>query len=103
LDLDRQRLDKWLWHARVVRTRRDAAALANGGHIRVNGGRIAEAGRALRVGDVVTVALTQRVRILKVERFVERRGSAAAGRSLYEELSHDSGMAAPTLPSLAKG
>jgi ribosome-associated heat shock protein Hsp15 len=35
--LDRQRLDKWLWHARVVRTRSAAAALAPTRHSRVNG------------------------------------------------------------------
>ena len=32
--LDRQRIDKWLWHARVVRTRQAAAALAASGHVR---------------------------------------------------------------------
>jgi len=35
--LDRQRIDKWLWHARVVRTRTAATALASAGHVRVNG------------------------------------------------------------------
>ena len=38
--LDRQRIDKWLWHARVVRTRSAAAALAASGHVRVNGQRV---------------------------------------------------------------
>jgi hypothetical protein len=32
-----QRIDKWLWHARVVRTRGAAAALADAGYVRVNG------------------------------------------------------------------
>jgi ribosome-associated heat shock protein Hsp15 len=86
LKADRQRIDKWLWHARVVRTRPDAAGLATSGRVRVNGQRIDGAGRPVRPGDVVTVALDSCVRVLKVAGFVERRGSAAVARALYEEL-----------------
>jgi ribosome-associated heat shock protein Hsp15 len=85
--LDRQRIDKWLWHARVVRTRSAAAALASSGHVRLNGQRIDAASRAVRAGDVVTVALDRAVRVLKVLYFAERRGSAEAARVLYEDLS----------------
>jgi ribosome-associated heat shock protein Hsp15 len=45
--LDRQRIDKWLWHARLVRTRGAAAALAGSGHVRVNGARIVAPGRSV--------------------------------------------------------
>jgi len=85
--LDRQRIDKWLWHARVVRTRAAAAALAGSGHVRVNGARISAASHAVKVGDVITVALDRTVRVLKVAGFSERRGDAQAGRLLYEDLS----------------
>jgi ribosome-associated heat shock protein Hsp15 len=83
---DRQRIDKWLWHARVVRTRAAAAALAAAGHVRVNGQRVAAASRAVRVGDVVTVALDRAVRVLKVLGFAEQRGSADDARLLCESL-----------------
>ena len=33
--MDRQRIDKWLWHARVVRTRSAAAALSDSGLVRI--------------------------------------------------------------------
>jgi ribosome-associated heat shock protein Hsp15 len=85
--LDRQRIDKWLWHVRVVRTRSAAAALAGSGHVRVNGQRIDAPSRAVRIGDVVTVALDRRVRVLKVAGFVERRGSAESTQPLYEDLA----------------
>jgi ribosome-associated heat shock protein Hsp15 len=85
--LDRQRIDKWLWHARVVRTRSAAAALAGSGHVRVNGARISAASHAVKVSDVLTVALDRTVRVLKVAGFSERRGDAQAGRVLYEDLS----------------
>jgi ribosome-associated heat shock protein Hsp15 len=85
--VDRQRIDKWLWHARVVRTRSAAAALAASGHVRVNAQRIDAASRTVRTGDVITVALDRAVRVLKVIGFAERRGSAEDARALCEDLS----------------
>jgi ribosome-associated heat shock protein Hsp15 len=85
--LDRQRIDRWLWHTRLVRTRGAAAELAGLGYVRVNGARIAAASRQVRTGDVVTVALDRAVRVLKVRGFAERRGPADSAASLYEELT----------------
>jgi ribosome-associated heat shock protein Hsp15 len=93
--LDRQRIDKWLWHARVVRTRSAAAALAASGHVRVNGERVATASRPVRLGDVVTVALDRSVRVLKVAAFAERRGPAESARLLMEDLVPLSAQPAP--------
>ena len=83
---ERQRIDRWLWHARLVRTRGAAAALAGAGYIRVNGARIEAPGRMVRSGDVITVALDRRVRVLKVRGFAERRGPAGSAAMLYEDL-----------------
>jgi ribosome-associated heat shock protein Hsp15 len=85
--LDRQRIDRWLWHARLVRTRGAAAALAGAGYVRVNGARIDAPGRMVRAGDVITVALERSVRVLKITGFRERRGPAGSGETLYEELT----------------
>jgi ribosome-associated heat shock protein Hsp15 len=82
-----QRIDRWLWHARLLRTRSAAAALASAGFVRVNGARIHAPGRVVRIGDVITVALDRAVRVLKVRGVVERRGPARTGQSLYEELT----------------
>jgi ribosome-associated heat shock protein Hsp15 len=84
--LDRQRIDRWLWHARLVRTRGAAAALADAGYVRVNGARIDAPGRMVRTGDVITVALDRRVRVLKVMGFVVRRGPARTAATLYEKI-----------------
>jgi ribosome-associated heat shock protein Hsp15 len=89
--IDRQRIDKWLWHSRIVRTRAAAADLAASGHVRVNGTRVKAPSRMLRLGDVVTVSLYQRVRVLKVVGFSGQRGSGAAARLLYEELTVNAG------------
>jgi len=85
--LDRQRIDKWLWHARVVRTRSAAAALADAGMVRINGQRIDASSRPVRAGDVVTIALDRAVRVLKVTGFAERRGGAETVPGLCEDLS----------------
>ena len=92
--MDRQRIDKWLWHARVVRTRTAAAELATAGHVRINGRRVDAPSRAVRPGDVVTVALD---RAVKVVAFAERRGSADDARALCEALEPPPGPAAGRL------
>ena len=84
--MDRQRLDKWLWHARVVKARTSAAELVGSGHVRINGTREKSPGHGVKLGDVVTVALDNSVRVMKVIGFAERRGDAASARVLYEDL-----------------
>ena len=84
--MDRQRLDKWLWHARVVKARTSAAELVESGHVRINGTREKSPGHGVKLGDVVTVALDNSVRVMKVTGFAERRGDAASARVLYEDL-----------------
>ena len=89
--MDRQRLDKWLWHARVVKARASAASLIESGHVRINGVREKSPGHAVKPGDVITVALDRTVRLMKVVGFSERRGDAGAARALYEDLKSSSG------------
>ena len=81
-----QRIDRWLWHARLVRTRDAARMLADSGYVRVNGQRIRGASRLVHSGDVVTVALQHAVRVVKVRGFVERRGPPRTAATLYEDL-----------------
>jgi ribosome-associated heat shock protein Hsp15 len=82
-----QRLDKWLWFARMVKTRTLAAEVVALGKVRVNRVRAAKASQALRPGDVLTLALGGRVRILRVLAPGARRGPPAEARQLYELLS----------------
>jgi ribosome-associated heat shock protein Hsp15 len=82
----RQRLDRWLWHARLVKTRSLAAALAASGYVRLNGKRIEAPARAIRSGDVLTIALPSAVKVLRIIDFAERRGGPATARRLYEEI-----------------
>lgn len=84
--MERQRLDKWLWHARVVKARSSAAALVEAGRVRINGVREKAPGHSVKAGDVLTVSLDNTVRVLKVIGFAERRGDATAARVTYDDL-----------------
>ena len=90
-DLNRQRIDKWLWHARMVRTRSDAAALVQAGYVRINAVKVTAHGHPVRLGDVITLALDRSVRLLKVANFSDKRGDAAAARKLYLDLGKETG------------
>ena len=69
-----------------MRTRRTAATLVAAGYVRVNGRRVETAARPVKPGDVLTIALDRRVRVLKVVGLAPRRGSAGTARGLYEDV-----------------
>ena len=82
----RRRIDKWLWFARFAKTRTVAKELVAAGRVRINRDKIDSPSRAVRVGDVLTLALPSGVRVLKVEHLGERRGPAPEARLLYRDL-----------------
>ena len=84
---DSLRLDKFLWFARIAKTRADAQALAARGRIRLSGRVIDRAHAPVRVGDVLSFARRGTVRVLKVEALPARRGPPAEARTLYSELT----------------
>lgn len=85
--MERLRLDKWLWFARVVKTRTLAAKLVSDGHIRVNGARIDAPAKGIVAGDVLTISLERQVRVLRVAALGTRRGPYEEARLLYEDLT----------------
>ncbi len=80
------RVDKWLWAARFFKTRSLAAAACDGGKVDVND-QAAKPSRLLRPGDMLRVTLPSGRRIAKVLVPSDRRGSGAAARALYEDLT----------------
>jgi ribosome-associated heat shock protein Hsp15 len=82
-----QRIDKWLWFARVIRTRTLAAGLVTDGRVRVNRERVLKPSQTVRPGDVITVAVGPRVRVLEVVAAGERRGPPTEAQTLFRDLS----------------
>lgn len=86
---ERQRLDKWLWFARVVKTRTLATRLVAEGHVRLNARRIETPAKAVEPGDVLTISLEHQIRVLKIVAPGSRRGGFPEARLLFEDLSPD--------------
>lgn len=84
---DGQRIDKWLWFARVTKTRTLAQKLATSGRVRVNREKNDSASRIVRAGDTLTIAFEAGVRVLRVLAPGARRGPASEASLLYDDLS----------------
>ncbi|MBU3029287.1 RNA-binding S4 domain-containing protein [Paracoccus sp. XHP0099] len=83
------RLDKWLFHARLFRSRGLAAERIEGGGIRLNGQPCRKPGRAVKPGDLLVVSAFGRVRSLEILALGTRRGPAVEAQALYRELGED--------------
>jgi ribosome-associated heat shock protein Hsp15 len=91
----RQRIDKWLWFARLAKTRTLAQKLALSGRVRINREKCDSASRLVKVDDVLTIVFDSGVKILKIVRPGTRRGPPADARLLYEDLSPPAPVSAP--------
>ena len=80
------RLDKFLWFARIVKTRSAAQALAEQGRVRIAGRIIDRAHAPVRIGDVLSFAVHGNVRVIRIEALPLRRGPPAEARALYSEI-----------------
>ncbi len=81
------RLDKWLWFARVAKTRSLAQKLIRAGSVRVNRVKANSPAKRIRPGDVLTISRGGRVLVYKVVAAGSSRQSYAQARLLYEDLS----------------
>ncbi|MDH5488705.1 MAG: RNA-binding S4 domain-containing protein [Rhodospirillaceae bacterium] len=81
------RLDKWLWYARFFKSRTLAGRFCNEGKIRLNQQPVSKANTNIKINDVLTFNLNNRVRILKIENIGTRRGPAAEAATLYLDMS----------------
>lgn len=81
---DRHRIDKWLWHVRLFKTRSLAADAVNGGKVKLDGERV-KAAHVVRVGQNVSVTLDDRALEVEVLALPTRRGPAAQAQACYAE------------------
>lgn len=85
------RLDKWLWYARFFKTRALASKAISGGRFRLDGEVMSKPHRQAMVGQVLTFAQHDSVRVIKILARGSRRGPVSEAALLYEDL-------APPLP-----
>ena len=86
-ELNSLRVDKYLWFARFFKTRSLATKRANGGRIRVNGNKIKKSNDPVRVGDILTLAQGDQIRVIRVLDLGTRRGPAQEAQNLYEDIT----------------
>lgn len=82
-----QRLDKWLWFARVLKSRTLAATAVTEGRVRVNRVKVTKPAQIVKPGDVLTIALREKVLVLRLCLPGQRRGPPPEARLLYEDLT----------------
>jgi ribosome-associated heat shock protein Hsp15 len=81
---ERNRIDKWLWHARFFKTRSLAAAAVNGGKVKLDGERV-KAAREVRIGQLVNVTVGDHAIEVQVLGLPARRGPASEAQAAYAE------------------
>lgn len=94
------RLDKWLWHARIFRSRSLASRFCLEGRIRIGGRVVEKAHQMVKPGDVLTFAHGRDVKVLRIVALGKRRGPAPEARALYEDLSAPPPSASPAEPAV---
>ena len=82
-----QRVDRWLWFVRVVKSRTLAAGLVSDGRVRINREKASKPSQTVKSGDVLTITVGPRLRILKVVAMGLRRGPPSEAQTLYEDLT----------------
>jgi ribosome-associated heat shock protein Hsp15 len=82
-----QRLDQWLWFARMTKSRTLAQALIERGKVRVNKLKVDKVSHWVKPGDVITLSSGPTVRLITIVGIGHRRGPAAEAQALYEELT----------------
>jgi ribosome-associated heat shock protein Hsp15 len=88
---DGQRLDQWLWFSRIMKTRTSAAQLIQNGKVRVNRARILKPSHTVKHGDVLTITIGSKIRVVRVLRSGQRRGPPLEARLLYQLLNERAG------------
>jgi ribosome-associated heat shock protein Hsp15 len=83
------RIDKYLWFARITKTRAYAQQVAEIGHIRINGRRVDRAHAIVKPGETITLMIHDRLRILRIEALPTRRGPPSEASACYIDLPVD--------------
>jgi ribosome-associated heat shock protein Hsp15 len=86
----KDRLDKWLFHARFYRTRVLAQEAASRGKVRLNGTRVEKPAQMVRPGDVLTLGSRGQILAVRILGLAERRGPASHAQALYEIVADES-------------
>ena len=80
------RMDKWLWAARLFKTRSLAADAIKGGKVKVDGNPV-KPSREVKEGDVIQVQIEQLHKVVQVKTVIKNRVSAKQVSEVYTDLT----------------
>ena len=81
------RIDKWLWHARFLKSRSGAQRFLEERIVRVNRIPVSKVSHAVKAGDVITLPFEREVKVVRILALGTRRGPPAEARALWEEIA----------------
>ena len=80
------RIDKWLWAARLFKTRSIAADAIKGGKVKIDGNPV-KPSREVKEGDVIQVQIEQLHKVVEVKTVIKNRVSAKQVPEVYNDLT----------------
>ena len=85
--LRKERLDRFLFFSRAVKSRTLAQKIIESGAIRVNSEKTERTDFKVGAGDVLTMSLHNRIVVWRILDCGTRRGPASEAQTLYEDIS----------------
>ncbi len=86
MELEKIRIDKWLWAVRIFKTRNMAADACRKGKVLVNGTE-AKPSREVRAGEMIVVRKLPVIYTYKIKRLIDKRQSAKVVKDFFEDLT----------------
>lgn len=84
--MEEARIDKWLWAARIYKTRSMAAAACKKGQISLNGAQL-KPSRTVRVGDIINIKKPPITYSFKIKQTIEKRVGAKLIPEILENVT----------------
>ena len=97
--IEKLRVDKWLWQARFFKTRSLASKVVSSDHVRINSKKMTKPSYMVAAGDVLTFAQEKRIRVIEIRALGTRRGPASEAKKLYLDRSPEEEV--PTNPTIS--
>ena len=80
------RMDKWLWAARLFKTRAIASDAIRGGKVKINDTAV-KPSREVKEGDIIQVQIEQLHKVVQVKSVIKNRVSAKQVPEVYTDLT----------------
>lgn len=89
-DNDTQRIDIWLWHARIYKTRSISTNFVSQNIFRLNSCSISKPAYKIKINDVLTFPWNNKIRVIKILNLTKQRMAAKNISLIYQEILENS-------------